>query len=488
MEQASRDLPSGIPETRIRKDELFSRLPPEWPDSGLSEEIDDYVRRLGRAVVALDDDPTGVQTVHGIKVLTGWAVSDLRPPLEAGERLFFVLTNTRSYPLPRAVEINEEIAANLTAAGRASGTEFAVVSRSDSTLRGHYPGELEALGRAISSGLGRQFDGQIIVPAFFEGGRFTIGDIHWVAEGEWLVPAAQTEFARDSAFGYRHSDLRRWVEEKTGGRVKAPEVVSVSLEDIRRVGPERVEDVLKGVDGGRPVVVNAASYVDLRVFTLGLLRAESRGKNFLYRSAASFVKVRAGIPDRGPLTRTEVYGGIASPGGGGLVIAGSHVKKTTEQLDDALALGGLVATELSVPKILDQATREQEIVRAWYEAESGLAGGSDVLVYSSREVIAARTEEANLDISRSVSTALVELVRRLRCRPRFIIAKGGITSSDVATRGLGVKSALVLGQAYPGVPVWRLGPETRFPDLPYVVFPGNVGQRGTLADVIRLLR
>jgi uncharacterized protein YgbK (DUF1537 family) len=80
---------------------------------------------------------------------------------------------------------------------------------------------------------------------------------------------------------------------------------------------------------------------------------------------------------------------------------------------------------------------------------------------------------------------LISIVRGLQVRPRFLIAKGGITSSDVATRGLGVRRALVRGQILPGVPVWRLGAEARFPGLDYVVFPGNVGGDTALADAVR---
>ena len=79
-------------------------------------------------------------------------------------------------------------------------------------------------------------------------------------------------------------------------------------------------------------------------------------------------------------------------------------------------------------------------------------------------------------------------MRRLTVVPRFIIAKGGITSSDVATDGLDVRRAWVLGQILPGVPVWRLNEESRFPGLPYVVFPGNVGTDDSLARAIEILR
>jgi uncharacterized protein YgbK (DUF1537 family) len=68
------------------------------------------------------------------------------------------------------------------------------------------------------------------------------------------------------------------------------------------------------------------------------------------------------------------------------------------------------------------------------------------------------------------------------------LTKGGITSSDIATEGLAVKDALVCGQIIPGVPVWKLGAESRYPGLIYVVFPGNVGDAQALVEVVNKLR
>ena len=45
-----------------------------------------------------------------------------------------------------------------------------------------------------------------------------------------------------------------------------------------------------------------------------------------------------------------------------------------------------------------------------------------------------------------------------------------------------------MGQIQPGIPVWKLGPESRFPGLPYIIFPGNVGSDDTLKKVVKILR
>lgn len=83
--------------------------------------------------------------------------------------------------------------------------------------------------------------------------------------------------------------------------------------------------------------------------------------------------------------------------------------------------------------------------------------------------------EDELRVAAKISDALVEIVRRQSISPAFVIAKGGITSSDIGVKGLQVRCAEVLGQIRPGVPVWKTGENSRFPGIPYVVFPGNVG-------------
>lgn len=471
----------------VAKAELFGQLPPEWPEEDLLARIRGAVHSSRRKVVVLDDDPTGSQTVHGIFVRTSWGVAELKSSFAGKEDLFFILTNTRSVTAEKAKAINAEIAHNLCRAATETGTGFTVISRGDSTLRGHYSDELEVLAEVLEKETGVQFDGHILVPAFFEGGRFTVNDIHYVQDGDRLIPAGETEFARDSVFGYRSSHLGRYVEEKTNGRVPAGDVLSIGIDDLRTGGAARVAELLGGASDGRTIIVNAASYRDLEVFVLGLLAAEEAGKRFLVRSSASFVKVRGGISSRPLLTHGELKAPVTA-NHGGLVVVGSYVGKTGGQIDAACELAELQVIEVEVQRLLDESGRGAEIERVLQQVEGFLRSGTDVMVYTSRTVIRQSGGASDLSIGSRVSAALVEIVSRLAVQPRFLIAKGGITSNDVATDALGVKAAKVLGQAYPGVPVWLLGPETKFPSMPYVVFPGNVGAKDTLADVISLMR
>jgi len=462
------------------KKDFLASLPDEWPENVLPE-IQRQVKASRRKVVVLDDDPTGTQTVHSIPVLTEWPVDALRAELANALPAFYLLTNSRSLPLPEAEAMNAEIGRNLSEAGRQANREFAVVSRSDSTLRGHFPGEVSALAEV----LGQDFDAWLVIPFFLEGGRYTVNDIHYVAEGEWLVPASETEFAQDPVFGYRASNLREWVAEKTGGRVPANQVASISIDDVRRGGPERIAERFADLAPGSICVVNAASYRDVEVFVRGLLTAEAQGQRFLYRTAASFVRARAGLPGRPLLTQADFD---LSDSGGGLFVVGSHVPRTTSQISALLAHPGMISVEINVEALLDENHRGREIKRVAHQADLSLGRNQDVVVYTSRHLITGEDAESNLSIGQQVSEGLVAIVQAISTRPRYLVAKGGITSSDVATKGLGIKRAMVPGQILPGVPVWQLGPESRYPGMSYIVFPGNVGGPGALIEIVTAFR
>lgn len=465
-------------EQPVVKSELLGGLPPEWPEDlmpRIREALDP-----GTTVVVLDDDPTGTQTVHDVHVVSRWEADVLEEELADERGCFYVLTNSRSHPLRRAREMNGQIGRNLLAASRAAGRDFAVVSRSDSTLRGHFPGEVDALADAVGGG----FDGRLIVPFFREGGRRTIGGVHYVEQDDRLVPAALTDYANDDAFGYESSNLREWVQEKTEGRVDAEDVAAVTIGDLREGGPKRVTGRLREVTDGRVCVVDSATYRDMEVFVLGLLRAERAGKRFLYRTAASFVAVRAGIQRR-PLLEREELG--LPPSGALLFVIGSHVPKATAQLNHLLRNTGTRGVQVRVRRLLAEDSRRREVGRVVAEARRHLDAGRDVAVYTSRGRIAGQDGEEALAIGERVSRSLVEIVREVQGGARCLVAKGGITSSDVATEALGMRSATVLGQVLPGVPAWRLGPGSEHPGLPYVVFPGNVGTPASLSELVELL-
>jgi uncharacterized protein YgbK (DUF1537 family) len=454
---------------------VFDSLPPE-NRSDLTAIINAERTKLNKAIVVLDDDPTGTQTVHGVDVVTTWSVDDIKAEFEQGTQLFYILTNSRSLSVGDANKLASEIGTNLMQASAETGRDFMVISRSDSTLRGHYPNEVEALANVIDHQNAITF----LIPAFFEGGRYTIGDVHYVRENDQLVPASATPFAKDKTFGFRHANLKAYVEEKTRGTISSAEVCSISIEELRTSEPEQISSKIMSIPAGGVCIVNAASYQDLSVFALSLLMSK---RKVLLRTAASIVPVLAGISKK-PLLDSSYF--KQSSDAGVLAIVGSYVPKTSAQLEQLRLLTDIHFLEIDVAKILEQGQKHAQEIST--QIDQLIGASQDVVIYTSRLLVADQDPQKSLMIGQKVSAFITIIVKSLKIQPKAILAKGGITSSDVATKGLGVKKALVAGQVAAGVSVWKLGNETRFPGLNYIVFPGNVGTDETLKEVFLTVR
>lgn len=453
----------------------------------VNQQLSKHLHALSKKIVVLDDDPTGVQTVHGVSVYTDWSVESLEEGFSENNTMFFILTNSRSFTSEETIKVHREIATNLLKVSKKLNRDFIIVSRGDSTLRGHYPLETEVLRETLEANSAIKVDGEILFPFFKEGGRFTLNNIHYVQEGEFLVPAGETEFAKDKTFGYNHSHLGSYIEEKTMGRFKADETVYISLESIRSFDIEGITAQLLEVDSFNKVVVNALEYTDVKVFTIALLKAMEQGKRFLFRTAASFTKVIGGVSDKGLLTKEDLI--KKDDHHGGLVIVGSHVKKTTEQLKELKKCGFMEFVEFNQHLVLNPPELEKEVLRVIGLCEKYIAAGQTIAVYTRRDRLdlGAGNKEEELKIAVRISDAVTSTVKRLGIRPAYVVAKGGITSSDIGTKGLGVKRSVVAGQIKPGIPVWITGNESKFPGIPYIIFPGNVGTKTTLREVVEIL-
>lgn len=442
---------------------------------------------LNKKIVVLDDDPTGVQTVHDVSVYTDWSLDSIEKGFLEKNSMFFVLTNSRGFIASETKKAHKEIALNVIEIAKKYNKEFIIISRSDSTLRGHYPLETNVLRETIESNSELKFDGEVLLPFFKEGGRLTIDNIHYVQYGEELIPAGETEFAKDRTFSYTKSHLGEYVEEKTNGEFKAENVTYITLESIRSLDIETITKRLLRVHDFNKVVVNAVDYVDVKIFSIALIKALKSGKNFMYRTAAAFTKVIGGISDKQLLTRKELIKDETH--NGGLIIVGSHVKKTTEQLKELKKCSFLESIELNCHLVLEPEKFKAEVNRVINSCESLISTGKSVVVYTSRERIdlGINKQEEELKLSIKISDAVTSIVQRLNIRPNYIIAKGGITSSDIGIKGLKVQRATVAGQIKPGIPVWNTGSESKFPGMSYVIFPGNVGTSTTLKEAVEIL-
>lgn len=454
----------------------------------VTAQLNEALKTLNKKIVVLDDDPTGVQTVHDISVYTDWTTDSIQKGFDEDNSMFFILTNSRGLTVEETTAVHKTIAERLVTISKKTGKDFILISRSDSTLRGHYPLETKLLRQTIEEQSDRKIDGEIILPFFKEGGRFTIDNSHYVQEGDVLVPAGETEFAKDQSFGYKASHLGEWCEEKSNGEYKADDVTFISLEDLRNCAVEKITEQLLEVKDFNKVVVNAIDYVDVKVFTIAFIEALKKGKSFIFRSAAAITKVLGGVPDKALLTHDELI--LTKNKNGGIIIVGSHVNKTTRQLEQLKnAEKAIKFIEFNQHRVLESGGLEDEVRRVITLVEGAIGLGKTVAVYTRRDRFDLDTDdkEAQLRVSVLISDAVTSIITKLKVRPNFIVAKGGITSSDIGTKGLQVQKARVMGQIQPGIPVWMTGDESKFPGLPYVIFPGNVGSDTTLKDAVEVL-
>ena len=462
----------------------FKGVDEEKVNKLLNEELNIFVKKI----VVLDDDPTGVQTVHDISVYTDWKKESIKDGFNEDNSMFFILTNSRGFTVSQTSKAHSIMAKNIVEVANELNKDFIVISRSDSTMRGHYPLETNVLKNTIEENSSKKFDGEIIMPFFKEGGRFTIDNIHYVKEGEELVPAGMTEFAKDKSFGYKSSDIGEWCEDKTKGEFKAEDVTFISLEDIRELNLDKITEQLKSVNNFNKVVVNAIDYIDAKVFAIGLIRAINSGKEFMIRSAAAITKVLGGVSDKPLLTKEELVS--KDNNNGGIILVGSYVNKTTKQLEELKNCKyPLEFIEFDTSLVLKENGLNEEVKRVVSLVEEKIKEGKTVVVYTKREVVMLDTDDKDkqLMVSVEISNAVTSIIGKLNERPNFIVAKGGITSSDVGTKALKVQKANVMGQIKPGIPVWMTGEESKFSNMPYVIFPGNVGEISTLREAVEIL-
>lgn len=428
-------------------------------------------------IIVLDDDPTGSQTVHSCLLLLKWDVNTLILGLEDESPIFFVLTNTRSLAPAVAASITAEVCDHLKQAlARTGVTNFLIVSRSDSTLRGHYPVETDAIAQHLGP-----FDAHFLTPQFFEAGRVTIDSTHYIQtatdSGIQRVPTHDTEFAKDSVFGYSSSYLPDYVAEKTHGKIAADQVKRFTLQDIRQGTLAQ----LMALHNNRCVAVDGERQSDFDQFASDLSAAAAEGQQFLFRSAASLLTSLANLPPQ-PISSIEMGDIARSPAGA--IIVGSHVKKTTQQLKALLKLPDIVGIEVDVSRLVKAAKSSHKdlLTDVLTQVKNSHAKQKTPVIYTSREELVFADMETRLALGESISALLVDVVKGLPADIGFLISKGGITSNNTLSKGLALTSVRLIGQIIPGVSVVKMEKDhPHFPHLPVVVFPGNVGDDNALA-------
>ncbi len=403
--------------------------------------------RDGRTrMVVLDDDPTGIQTVHGCRLLTAWNVQEVGAALTDDVPFFYMLTNTRAMTREEASQVIEDAMSAVIEANSKYGWKLIFVSRSDSCLRGHFPLETDVMQRVLGKHGIPVWHPVPFAPAFIEAGRVTVEGAHYMRENGQLVPLSQTEFANDNVFGYSTSVLSDYIREK----------------------------------GANPVdyeIVDAETYEQLYAFADRFLtQTASFDGAVVIRSSSSLPKAISGIKDQ-PLLGREI---LRNASGVGCFVVGSHVHKTTRQLQNLLLAENTKGIEIDVRRILEgDGLLKQEILAQIAETA---ASHLTPVIYTSRQEMRVDDADRRQLMGQAISDFLVELVESLPFQPSYLVAKGGITSHDILTKGLRVRTATVLGQVIANVPCLMTE------QFPYIIFPGNVGDDNSLREVYEKLR
>ena len=401
-----------------------------------------------RKIVVLDDDPTGIQTVHGCLLITDWKDEYVRTAFLHEQPFFYILTNTRAMTREEAATVTRQAMEAVVRVNREFGCTLIVVSRSDSCLRGHFPLETDVMQQVLTDNGYRIRRPLPFCPAFIEAGRVTINGTHYMREGDKLIPVAETEFARDNVFAYHTSVLRDYITEK-----------GALADDYQ--------------------IVDAQGYDELYAFVQSLtaeLETTPKDTAVVIRSSSSLPKALSGIDDKPLLDRSM----LKRQDGVGCFVVGSHVAKTTRQLEQLLAKDGTTGIEVDVQRVLDES--ELLMNDLLKDIEGKVAQGLTPVIFTSRKEVRLADADQRQHLGQQVSDFLVDIVRRLPFVPTYLVGKGGITSNDIMTKGLCVKTATVMGQIIASVPCIMTE------HFPYIIFPGNVGNDNSLAEVFLKLR
>ncbi|WP_259341885.1 four-carbon acid sugar kinase family protein [Staphylococcus saprophyticus] len=442
-----------------------------------NDEFNKNLDTFNYKIIVLDDDPTGTQTVKDLPVYTEWSEELIEDGFKQSNNMFYILTNSRALNEEETTILHQEISSNIEKVSQRLNHPYLIISRGDSTLRGHFYLEPKVLDDASISG----FDAIFYLPEFFEGDRFTYNGVHYLKENGDYIPVSQSEFSNDTTFGFKSETMADFIEEKSKGAIESNQVYHITLEQIRKRKKKEIFNVFEALNNLDAVVVDALNDEDMDYFSACLTEYLAKNnKKFIFRTAASFVKAMCETP--GEIINLKNY---KQNNNGGIIIVGSHVKKTSDQLNHLLNNTNIHSIEFDVKQVTKD-TLNKYINEKTTQVEQIISNGEDVVVYTSRDVIKTENLINNLSISTNISNSLVEIIRSLQIQPKFIIAKGGITSSDVATQGLNIKKAYVIGQVTKGVPVWLTGNEAKYQKMPYVIFPGNVGDEDTVTEVYKL--
>ena len=444
-------------------------------------------------IIIIDDDPTGSQTVNSCTLILKWDYETLLKGLNGSSNLLFILANTRSLS-EKDVKIRlKEICSSLKEIMNNSlfaEEQFVIISRGDSTLRGH--NFIEPL--IIDELLG-PFDATFYIPAFIEGNRKTVNGNHFVDN----IPIHETIFSKDKIFGFHTSNIKELIYEQSNRKLDFNHIENIFIRDFLVSGsnqPNKLYTYINNLKNNKKVVVDIMDYSQLDEFS-SIVKSLLKTKKFLFRSAASFISSLSNVKHTqkdnfyfSQLSRKNNNDQIMK----GLIVVGSYVELTTLQLNKVLEISLCKPLEINVLKLYKYFKLEDNLNKINFlknliinSIRQNLSQGNIPVLYTSREIVSPKDNNDFIQFQNFLSVFIAEIVSAIKNEIGYLISKGGITTNIIISEGFEADSVYLEGQILPGISIVTFNLSKQKGKLPIVTFPGNIGHNMSLVKILEIL-
>ena len=444
-------------------------------------------------IIIIDDDPTGSQTVNDCKLMIKWDYETLLEGLKGSSNLLFILANTRSLNENDLKIRLKEICFSLNEImnnSLFSEEEFVIISRGDSTLRGH--NFLEPY--IINDFLG-PFDATFYIPAFIEGNRTTVNGNHFVNN----IPIHKTIFSKDKIFGFNTSNIKELILEQSNHQLNFNDIQNLYIKDfsiLESNQKNKLYSYIENLKDNKKVILDIVDYSQLDEFSK-IIKSLLNKKKFLFRSAASFISALSNIKDNqkdhiyfSQLRRKNNNDQIMK----GLIVVGSSVELTTLQLNKVLAISLCKPIEINVLKLYEYFKNESGLYQINYQKKLilnsiriNLSQEYIPVLFTSREIVSPRDNNDLIPFQHFLSVFIAEIVSDIQNEVGYMISKGGMTTNTIISQGLKADSVYLEGQILPGISLVTFNLLKQKGKLPIVTFPGNMGNDMSLVKALEIL-
>ena len=444
-------------------------------------------------IIIIDDDPTGSQTVNSCNLVLKWDYETLLKGLKGPSNILFILANTRSLS-ETDLEIRlKEICSSLKEIMNNSlfaEEEFVLISRGDSTLRGHNFIEPYIINELLGP-----FDATFYIPAFIEGNRTTVNGNHFVDN----IPIHKTIFSKDKIFGFNTSNIKELIYEQSNYQLDFNNVENIFIKDFEVLEtnqPSKLFMHIEKLKNNKKVIVDIMDYSQLDKFS-SIVKSLLKKKKFLFRSAASFISSLSNVKQ---IQKDHIYFSQLRRKNNndeamkGLIVVGSHVELSTLQLNKVLDISLCKPVEINVFKLyeffklgdnLNQINSLKELILN--SIRQNLSRDSIPVLYTSREIISPTNENDLIHFQLFLSAFIAKIVSAVKNEIGYLISKGGITTNAIISEGLKADSVYLEGQILPGVSLVTFNLLKQKGKLPIVTFPGNMGNKMSLVQALEIL-